>query len=420
MYTSRRGFLRGCSAAVAALAGARLDTLALAAPDAPAGQALVVLFLRGGWDALSVLSPLDGPDRAIYEAARPALRLPRKGQGSALSLSSGADGFGLHPALAGLHELYTAGALGIVTATGLTQGTRSHFDAMDFIEHGTAGESQPVNAPAAGGWLARHLASAPGAAGGVNVLAPALSIGGSPAASLRGAGALSMTDAADFRLDDSPEGQRWLEGMLAQLYRGDSWLHRAGQQTLKDLRLIAAANLKAPAGYPDSELGHGLGTVAQLLRAGLGVRVATIDYGGWDTHQYQGDGGGGHLAGLLGELSAALHAFWNDLSGAGLAGRVTVVVQSEFGRRLGQNESGGTDHGHGSAMLLLGGGVRGAQLHGRWPGLAPEALYDHADLAVTTDYRQVLSEVLRGPLGNPNIAQVFPGFREGKALGLFG
>ncbi len=406
----------GCSAAIAALSGARLGTLALAAPDAPAGHALVVLFLRGGWDALSVLSPLDGPDRAIYEAARPGLRLPRTGEGAALSLGGG---FGLHPAMAPLRELYQGGALGIVTATGLTHDTRSHFDAMDYIEHGTAGEAQ-VGAGAAGGWLARHLASAPGAAGGVNVLAPAMSIGGSPAASLRGAQALALTDAADFRLDDSPDGQRWLENTLSQLYRGESWLHRAGQQTLHDLRLIAAANLKAPAGYPDSGLGHSLGTVAQVLRAGLGVRVATVDYGGWDTHEYQGDGGGGHLAGQLAELSAALHAFWNDLSGAGLGGRVTVVVQSEFGRRLNQNESGGTDHGHGGATLLLGGGVRGAQIHGRWPGLAPDALYDHADLAVTTDYRQVLCEVLRGPLGNPNTAQVFPGFQEGKALGLFG
>lgn len=420
MRTSRRDFLMGCSAAIAALSGARLGTFALAAPGEAAGHTLVVLFLRGGWDALSVLTPLDGPDRAVYEAARPGLKLPRSGADAALPIS---DGFGLHPALAGLRELYQAGHLGLVTATGLVSDTRSHFDAMDYIERGTAGEPQ-AGAGVGDGWLARHLASMPGAASSMNLrpdlLAGAMSIGGSPAASLRGQDTLAMQDAGDFRLDDSPGGQRWLNEALAGLYGGDTWLDRAGQQALRDLRLIAGAGLKAGGNYPDSELGHGLSTVAQVLRAGLGVRVATVDYGGWDTHEYQGDGGKGHLADLLGELSAGLHAFWNDLSGAGLGGRVTVVVQSEFGRRVAQNESGGTDHGHGGATLLLGGGVKGGQIHGRWPGLVPEALYDGSDLAVTTDYRQVLSEVLRGPMGNPNTDRVFPGFQAGKPLGLFG
>ncbi|PNY81344.1 DUF1501 domain-containing protein [Deinococcus koreensis] len=413
MQTNRRGFLMGCSAAIAALSGARLGTLALAAPDAGNGHALVVLFLRGGWDALNVLPPLDGPDRGIYEAARPGLKLPRSGERAALPLG---DQFGLHPAMAPLRELYQAGALGLVTATGLTGETRSHFDAMDFIERGSSGEVGL--GPLGDGWLARHLASAPGAAGGVDVLSPALSVGGSPAASLRGQDALALQDAGDFRLDDSPEGRRWLEEALSGLYRGESWLHRAGQHTLRDLRMIAGAQLAAPKGYPDSELGHSLGTVAQILRAGLGVRVATVDFGGWDTHEYQGDGGQGHLAELLGELSTALHAFWADVSGAGLGGRVTVIVQSEFGRRLTQNASGGTDHGHGGLSLLLGAGVKGGRIHGRWPGLAPGALYDGADLAVTTDYRQVLGEVLGGPAGNPHLDKVFPGFKAGPALGV--
>lgn len=415
MRTSRRDFLMGCSAAIAALSGSRLGGFALAAPGEEVGHTLVVLFLRGGWDALSVLAPLDGPDRAIYEAARPGLKLPRSGDGAALPISGN---FGLHPAMAPLRELYQAGRLGLVTATGLVSDTRSHFDAMDYIERGTAGEAQ-AGAGAGGGWLARHLASLPGAAG-VNLLSGAMSVGGSPAASLRGQDTLALQDAEDFRLDDNPDGQRWLNDVLSQLYGGDSWLHRAGQQTLRDLRLIAGAGLKANGSYPETELGKSLSTVAQVLRAGLGVRVATVDYGGWDTHEYQGDGGKGHLAELLAELSAALHAFWNDLSGAGLGGKVTVVVQSEFGRRVTQNESGGTDHGHGGAMLLLGGRVRGGQIHGRWPGLAPEALYDGSDLAVTTDYRQVLSEVLMGPMGNPHMDKVFPGFRPGQALGLFG
>jgi uncharacterized protein (DUF1501 family) len=415
MQTSRRGFLMGCSAAIAALAGSRVGTLALAAPGSPPGKTLVVLFLRGGWDALSVLTPLDGPDRAIYEAARPGLMLPRSGKDAALPIS---DGFGLHPAMAPLRELYQAGSLGLVTATGLTGDTRSHFDAMDFIERGAAGPAG-VNNDLTGGWLARHLASLPGTTG-AGQLTAGLSIGGSPAASLLGHEALAIQDGPDFRLDDNPDGRKWLSGALSELYTGESWLHRAGQQTLRDLDLMTGAGLKKLEGYPDTGLGHSLGTVAQVLRAGLGVQVATVDFGGWDTHEYQGDKGTGHLAEQLSELSTALHAFWNDVSNAGLAGRVSVVVQSEFGRRVAQNESGGTDHGHGGAMLLLGGGVRGGQIHGHWPGLAPEALYDGSDLAVTTDYRQVLTEVLRGPGGNEHADKVFPGFREGKSLGLFG
>ena len=414
---NRRDFLMGCSAAIAAMSGAQLTNLALAAPGAGDGHTLVVLFLRGGWDALSVLAPLDGPDRGLYEAARPSLMLPRTGKQAALPLDAR---FGLHPALAPLRELYQGRQLALVTATGMPSDTRSHFDAQEFMELGTAGERA-----ADGGWLTRHLASAPGAAGGLNLLSPALSVGGSPAASLRGRlDTLALTSPDDFKLDDDPGARERLHTALAQLYQGDSWLHRAGQETVRALRTISGMGLGQykPGGgatYPDSELGHGFATVAQLLRAGLGLRVATVDYGGWDTHEYQGDGGEGHLAELLQDLGATLAAFWSDLSAAsGLAGRVTVIAMSEFGRRLQQNASGGTDHGHGSLMLLLGGGVRGGQIYGRWPGLAEEALYDRADLAVTTDYRQVLSEVLRGPGGNPNVRAVFPGFKVGQALGV--
>lgn len=414
---NRREFLVGCSAAIAAMSGAQLSNLALAAPGVVGGPALVVLFLRGGWDTLSVLVPLDGPDRGLYEAARPGLKLPRSGAGAARPLDAQ---FGLHPALAPLQELYSARQLAFVTATGMPTGTRSHFDAQEFMELGTSGER-----PESVGWLTRHLASAPGAAAGLNLLSPALSLGTSPAASLRGRlDTLAFSGVDDFRLDDDRQERERLHGAISQLYQGDSWLHRAGQETVRALKVISGAGLEQyrPGGgatYPDSELGHSLASVAQMLRAGLGVRVATVDFGGWDTHEYQGDGGQGHLAELLLDLGQSLHAFWTDLSAArGLTQRVTLVAMSEFGRRLQQNASGGTDHGHGGAMLLLGGGVRGGRIYGRWPGLREEQLYDRADLAVTTDYRQVLAELLTGPLGNPHLDTVFPGFRMGQALGV--
>lgn len=415
---NRRDFLMGCSAAIAAMSGAQLSNLALAAPgNTAAGHTLVVLSLRGGWDALSVLVPLDGPDRGLYEAARPNLRLPRTGAEAALPISAQ---FGLHPALAPLRDLYAGKQLAVVCATGIPNDTRSHFDAMEYMELGTAGGQAP-----AAGWLTRHLASAPGPQQAVNVLSPALSIGNSPTPSLRGRlDALALGSPDDFKLDDNADERKRLMDAISALYQGDSWLHRAGQETLKSLNVIAGAGFGkyAAAGgaqYPDTELGHSFETVARMLKQGLGLRVATVDYGGWDTHEWQGDDGKGHLADQLGELAKSLSAFWTDLSASGgMDKRVTVVAMSEFGRRVAQNASGGTDHGHGGAMLLLGGGVRGGQVYGQWPGLSEDALYDRSDLAVTTDYRQVLGEVIRGPLGNPNLDQVFPGFKVGKALGV--
>jgi uncharacterized protein (DUF1501 family) len=213
---------------------------------------------------------------------------------------------------------------------------------------------------------------------------------------------------------------------LRSMYNGDTWLYRSGTLTLDMVDLIENLNpgTYAPANgavYPSGSFGDNLKALAQMVKMNVGLRVATVDLGGWDTHENQGDGSGGYFANQLTQLSQGLAAFYTDLNGSGAnnyTNRLTVAVLSEFGRRLRENANHGTDHGHGSVMLLLGGNVNGGSIYGTWPGLSVDELYDRADLAVTTDYRNVLSEILVKRLGNPYIDQVFPGFTDYQPLGL--
>lgn len=213
---------------------------------------------------------------------------------------------------------------------------------------------------------------------------------------------------------------------LRRMYTGDTWLHEAGTQTLNALDVVEGANPEnhAPANgaqYPDGSFGNNLQVIAQMVKLPVGLRAATVDIGGWDTHENQGEGAGGYFASLVSQLAEGLAALYTDLDGAGDANstnRLTVVVQTEFGRRLRENGSRGTDHGHGQAILVLGGHVNGGQLFGTWPGLAPEQLDSRLDLAVTTDYRQILSEILIRRLGNPYLGAVFPGYRDYEPLGI--
>ncbi|MBL8056213.1 MAG: DUF1501 domain-containing protein [Anaerolineales bacterium] len=411
---SRRQFLRGCSTTIAAMAGARLTRLAFAASATANDEILVVVFLRGGWDALNVVPPLAGPDRALYEQARPNLRVAAAGPGAALSL----DGqFGLHPSLAALYPLYQAQRLAVVHAVGLTTDTRSHFDAMQFMELGTPGVKTTAT-----GWLTRHLQTAANLP--PNVVFPALSAGGTTAMSLLGtADAVAMSSPSGFRLDGAWNLIDEQRAALRDLYTpGDlsDWLRRAGTETLDTIDLVeqSALGTYIPANgaqYPAGSFGDNLRAVAQLIKMDLGLQVATVDLGGWDTHEYQGDNAGGYLAERLQELALGLAALYTDLDGGcgqGYARRTTVVVMSEFGRRLRENANHGTDHGHGSAMFVLGGSVRGGHVYGGWPGLATGQLYDGYDLAVTTDYRRVLSDILTRRLGQPtaNLSAIFPGY----------
>ena len=413
MSINRREFLVGCSAAVAAMAGGRLSSVALAQNANVNDPILVTVFLRGGWDALNVVPPLDGKDRGFYEAARPNIKVP-VGKDGALRLN---DRLGLHPAMAPLYELYQDKRLAVIPACGMPNGNRSHFDAMEFMELGTPGAKTSTT-----GWIARTLEAAPKAKTSP-ILTSAMSVDSSIATSLLGADAISINRPEDFSLSGDEGYRRQLTASLRRVYNGDTWLHQAGLRTLRAVRTVqssAVGEYKPSKGvtYPDGGFSDALRTVARLVKQGVGLRAATVDLGGWDTHQYQGDGSGGYFADLLGQLSKGLAALYADLDGANLGKRLTVVVMSEFGRRLQQNASGGTDHGHGSALLVLGGSVNGGRVLGRWPGLGPDQLYDRADLAVTTDYRQVLAEAIVGTFGSVKIGSVFPGFSPSGTLGL--
>jgi len=417
---TRRQFLQGCSAAIAAMAGARLTHVAFADPTAPGSyndEILVVVFLRGGWDALNVVPPISGADRGYYEAARTALKLPIA---QALPLNGQ---FGLHPSLAPLIPLYQAGHFAVVHAVGLNYNTRSHFDAMQFLELGTPGEKTTPT-----GWITRHLESAlnlPPA-----LLLPALSAGSGQANSLLGSTeAAAMSSPSGFNL-----GGHWHWGdsqraALRDLYSGSNWLYEAANRTLDTIDVVetAGSSTYVPANgavYPNGSFGDNLKAVAQMIKADLGLRVATVDLGGWDTHENQGDGSSGYLASnQLAPMGQALAAFYNDLSnvacGQDYTRKLTLVVMSEFGRRLKENANHGTDHGHGNAMFVMGGHVNGGQVYGAWPGLANNQLYDGADLAVTTDYRRVLSEIVTKRLGNPNLASVFPSYAGYTPMNIF-
>ena len=413
----RRGFMVGCSTAIAAMAGARINYAVFGSPEDVNQEILLVVFLRGGVDGLSVIAPIAGNDRGYYEANREDIALPLSGDNAALPLT---DQFGLHGAAAPLYDLYQAGKLALVQATGLTSDTRSHFDAMQFMELGT-----PDSKSVPTGWLTRHLVSAPNLP--EEIIMPALATGSLSPTSLQGSReAIGMTSPGDFSLDSHWRYEDWQRAAMRQMYHGATWLHAAGTQTLDALDVIELADpgdYEPPNGaeYPGGSLGRNMETIAQMIKMDLGLRVATLDFGGWDTHEDQGNNGGGYFSNQLGKLSRALAALYTDLdsaSGTNYAARLKVVVMSEFGRTFKQNASRGTDHGHGNVMMVLGGDVNGGQLYGEWPGLHTDQLYDNRDLQITTDYRRVLSEVLVRSLGNPNLGYVFPGYTDYSPIGI--
>ena len=414
--TSRRTFLMGCSASIAALSGSRLNQLAFAGMGSAPQNVLVYVFLRGGIDGLSLSPVVDGPDRGPYEAARQRLQIPTAGSDAALPL----DGqFGLHPRTAPLHELYLDGKLAVVQATGLSVATRSHFDAMESIELGTPGSTSGSN-----GWLSRHLESNTSSGS----LLSSAAIGDLQPTSLSGdRGTLVLDDAGSFRLDTA--ASRWRDPQrlaLRQLYEsGDTVVHHSGTQALETVDVVDAfvTDEYEPANgaaYPRGQFGEQLSLIAQLIKLDMGLSVATIDLGGWDTHENQGNQQTGYFGNLVGQLVEGLLALYTDVDSGGASNfgaRLTIVVQSEFGRRLRENANRGTDHGRGNVMLVLGGQVNGG-VYGQWPGLAAEQLFDGADLEVTTDYRQILSEILIRRLGNPRLGEVFPGYTDYFPLGI--
>jgi uncharacterized protein (DUF1501 family) len=435
MGASRREFLASCSAAVAAFAGARISHASFAASDGsagaesksarafvgppspnstsansitPASDTLIVLFLRGGMDGLHLLGPTD--DKHYIAARDENLRVVGKGPKAGVSLSQDLAplDFRLHPEAAPLKELYDSGLLAFVHACGITSGTRSHFEAMDLIERGLSHEG----GHAGQGWLTRHLHALERVQGGTLGAAPAFAaMDGLPSSLLGFERALSGKQAKALSLWQGESQVRALRAM----YSEDQLFHAHARTALGAMEAIASKLPRekdgdiAPyvpsdgADYPDGDLSESLQTLAQLVKAGAGLRTACVDFGGWDTHQTQSY----LFPTRVRELARCLKAFSHDMHNH--LSSVSVVVLSEFGRRLKANRSDGTDHGHGTVMMALGGNVRGGRIYGSWPGLATEQLDSGADLAVTTDHRLVLAELLRKRTGNADIASVFPG-----------
>ncbi|MBZ0283864.1 MAG: DUF1501 domain-containing protein [Anaerolineae bacterium] len=410
MHT-RREFLGGLASVGAvgiskAMFPSWMPKLAFRQQGSAPGDVLVAIFLRGGIDGLSAVVPYG--DGANYYDARPTLAVPEPGTDSNAALDLNGY-FGFHQSLAPLVDIYQAGALAVVHATGSTDPSRSHFDAMQFMEYGTPGSKTTGT-----GWIGRHLQSAawqndsPFRAVGMGAMVPG---------SLRGpVSPLSLRSIADFHLKGREGELRRAQDALAQLYTIEAPTDMLDTQaklvfdTVDMLQSLNAGSYQPANGadYPADDYGFGMGLrqIAQLIKADVGLEVACIDLGGWDTHENQGNQDG-YFADLLGTLGRGLGAFYTDLQDH--MSDVSVVTMSEFGRRVSENASQGTDHGHGNFMLLMGGGVKGGQVYANWPTLAPEALND-GDLAITTDYRDVLAEVVAQRLKNPALDQVFPNF----------
>jgi uncharacterized protein (DUF1501 family) len=377
---------------------------------------LVVLFLRGGADGLAMVSPSSDPD---YIAARPeGLRVARSGDAAGrLIRQEVADvEFRFNPAAAALADLYDTGDLSLIHAAGLPEATRSHFDAEARIERGLFGGNLPPGDPS--GWIGRWLqAVQPGGP------MPALAVGAMRPASLLGAEAAVAETLGDLMLaqgnwlapalrarllagfgDHGPLAKPFTELIgLSDIIGGRFWSDATGE--------MRAYSPATP--YPDGNpLSTPLMTVAQTIKEDLGLRVATVDVPGWDTHVAQE----GQFGELTWGLSGALMAFWRDLGP--LQQDVSVVVMSEFGRRLRSNTGGGTDHGRGNVMMVLGPQSKGGRMVGRWPGLSNDVLEEGADLAVVTDYRTVLAELMAGHMGLADAGAVFPGFAA-EPLGLW-
>jgi uncharacterized protein (DUF1501 family) len=426
---TRRQFLKGvCASAAAGAAGPRLMFGGEARAAGADGDVVVVLFLRGAMDGLNFVVPLGSRDRVYYESVRSSLNIAATGTYGALPLTY-ADGtssdFGLHPSASGLRDLWNAGRVAIVHAAGLTtSASRSHFDAQMAIEQGVA---RGLN----GGWMARALATTNGADAATMA---ALACMSREPVSLNGTTrAITMASPSDFQLNagawawmktrtDSPAGLVGMQETLKQMWGGPTGLETSGAQAEQALRVVATQPYAAvPPTWPTSAIARELWTVAQSIRFGVGLRYAAVDLGGWDTHDSQGTAGAGYhyYQTKIAELSQALSAFQAELEASGVAGRVTTVVQSEFGRRIRQNAAGGTDHGYGGPMLVMGGAVNGRRFYGQWPGLTDAVVASaNGDLPVTTDFRRVLSEILVRRMRNADITTVFPGYTGYAPLGL--
>ena len=383
------------------------------------GKVLICLFQRGAADALNVVVP---HGEAAYYRMRPSIAIPRPAAGAAQAALDLDGFFGLHPSLGPFKELWDRGLLAPVHAVGSPSSTRSHFDAQDYMESGT-----PDNKGTTDGWLNRYLATrgtceecatgahqagSPNGAGKRPSPFEAVAMTPQTPRILEGpAPVIAMNSLDEFSIrTNGTEAER-----IEALYRTGSAdvVHAAGGEMFEAMKILRSANPQQyipehSADYPRSPFGQHLRQIAQLIKADVGLEIAFADVGGWDTHVNQG-GATGQLAGRLDDFAKSIHALVIDL-GDRMAD-VVIMTMSEFGRTARQNGNGGTDHGHATALFVIGGSVHGGQrIFGRWPGLEQEQLNEGRDLALTTDFRSVFGEVIAKHLGAQSLNAIFPGF----------
>ena len=435
MNLTRRFFLQSTGLLTAYVGLA--PSMALARPFALASMSkatvrknktLVVLFLRGGADGLNIIVP-HGDEH--YFKLRPTIAIPgpsAKADNKCLDL----DGFfGLHPRLAPMMPHFQSGLAVAAHAVGYSKNTRSHFEEQDTWETGIVG-----NTVHSDGWLNRHLMTSDG-----DGIIRAVTIGDALPRILHGkASAFAVRGLDDLVLPGGKAGADRIAAALEHAYcaqrsqrsdlRGQATdlLAQSARTTLegmKVLREITKDKYEPATAYPKSDLAGRLMQVARLIKANVGLEVAEVDLGGWDTHNDQGGGTGAH-ANLIGQVGEALAAFATDLGDK--MDDVVLVTLTDFGRTAAENGTAGTDHGWANCMLLLGGGVQRAnkaaasagkarKVYAQWPGLAEDQLHQNRDLLHTTDFRDVLGELVATHLGNPNIQTVLPQ-HEFKSVGL--
>jgi uncharacterized protein (DUF1501 family) len=395
---TRRLFLRASSIAVAGVGLAPGWLVRASAEESKKRKILVAIFQRGAADGLNVVVPFF--EKQYYEL-RPTLAIAPPGKtNGAIDL----DGrFGLHPSLQPLKPLWDSGQLAIVEATGSPDPSRSHFDAQDFMESGTPGR------PAEDGWMNRALPPAGSSTSPVRAVA----IGPQLPRTLRGSqAAVAVNNLEQFQVRNQ-KAATILESMYAAT--ADAKLHASAKETFEAVRLIESVG-RAPY-TPASgaqylgEFGRSLQQVARLIKANIGVEAAFADINGWDHHINEAP----QLSTLLQQFGTSLAAFAQDMGDR--MEDIVLVTMSEFGRTAREDGNGGTDHGHGSVMAVIGGPVQGGRIYGRWPGLDQEQLFERRDLAVTTDFRDVLGELVSGHMGQ-NPQRAFPGYTPGERLGL--
>lgn len=428
---TRRIFLRGSALVMAGMGSTPLWLARAAAAEGKKRKTLVAIFQRGAADGLNIVVPFN--DKRYHEL-RPGIGLnvarnPNGGvqPGGVIDL----DGtFGFHPALEPLKGLWDDGRLAIVEATGSPDATRSHFECQDYMESGTAGKSL------GDGWLNRAMAPSDENHSAFRAVA----LGNQLPRTLRGDHeAIAVGNLQQFKLGNS-DAASILESMYSSTE--DAALGRAGKDAFEAIKVVqslppptpptrnAAGNFTASNGAVSSfgvagpgnppplryeqagELGANLRQLAQLIKAEAGVEAAFAEINGWDHHGNENQ----QMQQVLRQFATAIAAFCNDMGDR--MEDIVLVTMSEFGRTAAENGDAGTDHGHGSLMMVMGGPVQGGKVYGKWPGLEKEQLFEGRDLAVTTDYRAVLGELVRGHLGQRDLSQVFPGFTPGDPLGL--